>query len=127
VLTREFDYHLPVDFIAQRPAEPRDASRLLILRRDSRILEHRHFHDLLTYLRSGDVLVVNESRVIPARLHARKVPTGGKVEILLLTRRGPARWDVLVKGRKGGVGQRLELIKASGEPALQATGEAISE
>lgn len=126
MLTREFDYHLPTERVAQRPVEPRDASRLLILRRDTRPLEHRRFRDLFSYLKPGDLLVGNVSRVIPARLHARKVPTGGKVELLLLARRGPTRWEALVKGRKVPVGQRLRLVGADGEVALEATVEAIT-
>jgi len=127
VLTLEFDYHLLPELVAQKPVEPRDASRLLVLRRHSRILEHRLFHDLLTYLKPGDVLVVNVSRVIPARLHARKVPTGGKVEMLLLAKRAPARWEVLVKGRRVPVGQCLKLISADGEVTLHATVEAVTQ
>jgi len=126
VLTQEFDYHLPAGLVAQTPIEPRDASRLLVLRRDGRMLEHRHFRDLPSYLRPGDLLVVNVSRVIPARLQARKLPTGGKVEMLLLARCGPRRWEALVKGRKVGVGQRLEVGGAGHDAALQATVEAIT-
>jgi len=81
VLTAEFDYTLPPELIAQQPIEPRDASRLLVLRRAEGTLEHRHFRDLPDYLRPGDLLVANETRVIPARLLAHKVPSGGKVEL----------------------------------------------
>jgi len=126
VLTLEFDYHLPARLIAQKPVEPRDASRLLILRRDSAALEHRHFHHILAYLRPGDLLVANVSRVIPARLHARKVPTGGKVEMLLLSRHGSRRWEALVKGRKVPVGQRLRLDGPDGDITLEATIEAVT-
>ena len=79
----QFDYHLPSQLIAQRPLSQRDASRLLLLQRETGQVEHRHFADLLELLQPGDVLVFNDSRVIPARLFGRK-ETGGKVEILLL-------------------------------------------
>ena len=81
--TSDFDYHLPPELIAQTPIEPRDASRLLVVDRRSGTLAHRHFADLLEYLRAGDLLVGNNSRVIPARLHGTK-PTGGSVEIFLV-------------------------------------------
>ena len=127
MLTREFDYQLPAELVAQRPLEPRDASRLLILRRDGQMLEHRRFRHLLAYLKPGDLLVVNVSRVIPARLQARKVPTGGRVEMLLLTRHGPTRWEALVKGRKVPVGQRLRLVGPDGKVSLLAGVEAITQ
>lgn len=98
--TALFDYDLPESFIAQQPAEPRDSSRLLVLhRRDGRI-EHRIFREIGDYLRAGDLLVVNDSRVIPARLHGRK-PTGGEVEIFLLRQQDDAgvQWECLVRGR----------------------------
>jgi S-adenosylmethionine:tRNA ribosyltransferase-isomerase len=80
----EFDYKLPKDRIAQKPKEPRDHSRLLVLERLSGKIEHRHFYDLPKYLRRGDALVVNDTRVMPARLIGRRKETGGKVEIFLL-------------------------------------------
>ncbi|HSN76973.1 MAG TPA: tRNA preQ1(34) S-adenosylmethionine ribosyltransferase-isomerase QueA [Anaerolineae bacterium] len=83
--TSDFDYALPPDRIAQTPIEPRDSSRLLVVHRDTGRLEHRVFRDIVDYLRPGDLLVANDSRVIPARLHGRKT-TGGQVEILLLRR-----------------------------------------
>lgn len=79
----DFDYYLPPELIAQTPIEPRDASRLLVVHRQDGRLEHRVFRDIVDYLRPGDLLVANDSRVIPARLHGRK-RTGGQVEILLL-------------------------------------------
>ncbi len=81
--TSDFDYTLPPDLIAQTPVEPRDASRLLVLDRRTGQIIHRTFHDILDYLRPGDLLVGNDSRTIPARLHGVK-PTGGTVEIFLL-------------------------------------------
>ena len=82
--TTDFDYELPPELIAQTPAERRDASRLLVLDRASGQIEHRHFPDLLAQLRSGDVLVLNNSRVIPARLRGLNEKTGGQFEVLLL-------------------------------------------
>jgi len=93
---------------------PVDTSRLMVLRRDGSPLEHRRFADILEYLRPGDLLVANETRVIPARLAARKVPTGGKVELLLLARRGPRTWESLVKGRRVDVGQVVQIVPADG-------------
>jgi S-adenosylmethionine:tRNA ribosyltransferase-isomerase len=127
VLTRDFDYYLPSELIAQTPIEPRDASRLLVLHRDSGALEHRLFRDILDYLRPGDLLVVNETRVIPARLGARKVPTGGKVELLLLAKREATCWEALVKGRKAPVGQRLELAGSVEGSQCQGIVEAVTE
>ncbi len=105
----DFDYKLPQSLIAQTPIEPRDASRLMVLDRQTGTIEHRHFRDILDYLQSGDVLVCNESRVIPARLYGRKVPSGGKVELLLISQRGENLWETLVRGRKIRVGTRIEI------------------
>jgi S-adenosylmethionine:tRNA ribosyltransferase-isomerase len=113
----DFDYDLPEAFIAQTPAEPRDASRLLVLDRRAGTVTHRIFRDLGEFLRPGDVLVFNETRVIPARLFGRKAGTGGKVELLLLQRRAPRTWEVLV----GGTGLRAGAVVAlDGTPGLQA-------
>lgn len=98
--TADFDYHLPPEMIAQTPIEPRDASRLLIVNRASGELAHRHFCDIVAYLRPGDLLVGNDSRVIPARLYGQKRPTGGKVELLLLAKRGGQTWEALTRGRR---------------------------
>ncbi|HDH09320.1 MAG TPA: tRNA preQ1(34) S-adenosylmethionine ribosyltransferase-isomerase QueA, partial [Chloroflexi bacterium] len=108
--TSDFDYQLPEELIAQTPIEPRDASRLMVLDRAKGTIEHRIFRDIVEYLRPGDILVCNQSRVIPARLFGRKVPTGGKVELLLLTKRGNNTWEALVKpGRRVKVGTRIEI------------------
>ena len=107
--TSDFDYYLPQELIAQTPIEPRDASRLMVLDRKTGTIEHRVFSDLADYLTAGDVLVCNESQVIPARLFGRKVSTGGKVELLLIAKRGEKIWEVLTKGRKVRVGTRIEL------------------
>ncbi len=103
--TDDFDYDLPPEYIAQTPAEPRDSARLMVLDRRSGAITHAVFRDLGRFLRPGDLLVVNRTRVIPARLYARKVPTGGKVELLLLRREGPGVWQALVRGR----GLRLQV------------------
>ena len=97
--TRVFDYRLPPELIAQRPLAQRDASRLLIYQRQTGQITHGRFTDLRHYLRAGDVLVVNDSRVIPARLFGHK-SSGGKVEILLLKQLDNTHWQALVGGRK---------------------------
>ena len=98
--TALFEYELPASLIAQQPAEPRDSSRLLVLHRTDGRLEHRTFRNIGEYLRAGDLLVANDSRVIPARLHGRK-PTGGGVELFLLRQQDDAGllWECLVRGR----------------------------
>lgn len=106
--TSDFDYDLPARFIAQTPAEPRDSSRLMVLHRATGQIEHRIFHEIGAYLRAGDVLVVNQTRVIPARLPARK-ESGGKAEILLLRRESDTVWECLVGGKGLGPGKRLRL------------------
>jgi len=107
--TSDFDYLLPNRFIAQTPLEPRDSSRLLILSRDTGNLEHAVFRDIGKYLNPGDLLVINQTRVIPARLFARK-STGGRVEILLLRRVEGQIWECIIggKGMKEGVRVQLE-------------------
>jgi len=107
--TSDFDYDLPPDRIAQTPVEPRDASRLLVLPRGAGEVQHAFFYDLGRYLRPGDLLVLNETRVIPARLYARKIPTGGRVELLLLRRMDDTSWELLVGGKRVGQGLRLEV------------------
>jgi len=102
--TSDFDYDLPEAFIAQTPAEPRDASRLLVLDRQTGQITHRVFREIGDYLHPGDLLVVNRTRVIPARIYARK-PTGGRVEILLLRRRDELTWEALVGGKGLRVGK----------------------
>ena len=79
-----FDYHLPKELIAQEPIEPRDHSRLLILNRKTGAIKHRHFYDIIDYLSTNDVLIFNDSKVVPARIYGKKVDTQGKVEILLI-------------------------------------------
>jgi S-adenosylmethionine:tRNA ribosyltransferase-isomerase len=116
VKTAEFDYSLPAELIAQTPVEPRDSSRLMVVERETGQILHRRFRDLPRHLRAGDLLVHNESRVIPARLFARK-PTGGKVEVLLLRQREPRVWETLCKGRRIREGARLRFLDgADGRP-----------
>ncbi|MEL7562012.1 tRNA preQ1(34) S-adenosylmethionine ribosyltransferase-isomerase QueA [Dehalogenimonas sp. 4OHTPN] len=116
--TSDFNYHLPLEYIAQTPAEPRDSSRLLVLDRLSRAIEHRRFSDILDYLRPGDAMVFNDSRVIPARLFGCKKDTGARVEALLLLRRAPGEWQALIKpARRLGIGSVVELYDKSGTAA----------
>ncbi len=95
----DFMYDLPEERIAQTPVEPRDHSRLMVLHRDTGAIEHRHFYDIVDYLNPGDCLVINETKVIPARLYGER-PTGGACEVLLLKQLGPKRWETLVRPGK---------------------------
>ena len=104
--TSDFDYHLPESSIAQTPSEPRDSSRLLVLHRETGTLEHKIFRDIKAYLKAGDLLVLNQTRVIPARIFAKK-ETGGKVELLLLRRRDELTWEALVGGKGLRVGKKV--------------------
>lgn len=107
MLVTDFDYDLPQELIAQHPMEPRDHSRLLVVDKKTGEIEHKHFYDLVNYLKSGDVLVFNDTRVIPARLHGTK-DTGAHVEVFLLTRRDATDWEVLVRpGKKLQVGAKI--------------------
>jgi S-adenosylmethionine:tRNA ribosyltransferase-isomerase len=120
----DFDYDLPQELIAQTPVEPRDSSRLLVLHRASRRIEHRHFRDIGAYLRPGDLLIANQSRVIPARLLGYRAETGGNVEVLLLAERpdqGPDTWETLVRpGRRLREGALIHFGDVSGSgPILQ--------
>jgi S-adenosylmethionine:tRNA ribosyltransferase-isomerase len=108
--TSDFDYVLPPERIAQTPVEPRDQSRLLVLNRAVKAIEHGRFCEIADYLRSGDVMVLNESRVIPARLLGHKVGGGAKLELLLLNRIESGVWEALVKpGRRIRSGTVIEL------------------
>ncbi len=98
--TSDFDYLLSPELIAQTPVEPRDQSRLMVLNRSNGLIEHRRFYEVADYLRDGDVLVFNDSRVIPARLSGKKADSGGRVEILLLRRLDANVWEALVKRSK---------------------------
>ena len=96
----DFYFDLPAELIAQTPIERRDASRLLVLDKDSGAWEHRHFFDLPKYLRPGDCLILNNSRVLPARLLGQRLPGGGACEVLLLIDRGDKTWECLVRPGK---------------------------
>lgn len=104
----DFDYELPQKLIAQHPVEPRDHSRLLVVDKKSGALKHKHFYDLPEFLRPDDLLVFNDTRVIPARLYGMKEETGAHVEVFLLTRLNATDWEVLVKpGKKLRPGMRV--------------------
>ena len=121
--TKDFYYDLPEELIAQTPLEKRDTSRLMVLDRKTGGVTHKHFYDILDYLKAGDCLVMNDSRVLPARLLGHR-PTGGAVEVLLLRDLGDKCWECLCKpGRKMQVGN--EVIFGNGE--LTATVKAVQE
>lgn len=121
--TSDFDYFLPSELIAQTPVEPRDRSRLMVLNRSDSSIEHRQFYELTDYLLAGDVLVFNDSRVIPARLVGRKVTTGGRVEILLLRRLDTSVWEALVKpGKRVNIGTRVEITNNEAKVLAEVTG-----
>jgi S-adenosylmethionine:tRNA ribosyltransferase-isomerase len=103
----DFDYDLPESFIAQEPVEPRDASRLMVLDRQTGATEHSQFRDIVNLIEPGDVLVLNTTRVIPARFQAIKANTGGAVEILLLSQLDDIHWRALVGGKRVNVGMQL--------------------
>ena len=114
----DFDYNLPEELIAQKPAEKRDESRLLVVHRNSGETEHRHFYDILDYLKEGDCLVLNNSKVLPARLHGIKENTGAKVEFLLIKRIEGDSWETMVKpGKRLKPGDRVVF---SEKPLLKA-------
>ncbi len=136
--TSDFDYPLPRDLIAQTPLEPRDQSRLLVMDRAHDTLAHRFFHELPSLLRSGDFLVINDSRVIPARLYGRRTGTGGHVELLLLRRESPGIWQCLGKPGRGlkagavvefaqGLEARVMEAGESGLRLVQLSDEALVE
>lgn len=97
----EFDYHLPEELIAQRPSEKRDICRLMVLDMEEKTVDHKHFYDVIDYLKEGDCLVLNNSKVLPARLFGEKVGTGAKVEFLLIKRLEGDKWETMVRpGRR---------------------------
>ena len=123
MLTSDFDFHLPRSLIAQQPALNRDASRLLVLHRDENRIEHRRFRNLLGYLRKGDVLVLNNSRVIPARLRAVNPKTRGALEIFLLEENSRNNWWTMMRpAKRAPLGTELVLADLRGErSAISAT------
>lgn len=107
--TKDFYYDLPQELIAQTPLEDRTASRLMVVNRESGEIEHKHFYDIVDRLREGDCLVMNNTRVIPARLYGAKEGSGGKIEFLLLKRLELDKWEVILRpGKKAKVGSRFE-------------------
>ena len=122
--TSDFNYYLPEELIAQTPVYPRDSSRLLVYHRESGEVEHKVFHDVIDYLNPGDVLVINQTRVIPARLYGVKEGTGGAIEFLLLRRLNLTDWEVILKpGKKAKPGARFVF----GEGELKAEILTIAE
>jgi S-adenosylmethionine:tRNA ribosyltransferase-isomerase len=115
--TADFHFDLPPELIAQQPAARRDGSRLFVLHRKSGKAEHRRFPDLLEFLNPGDVLVLNNSRVIPARLHGTNEKTGGKFEILLLEENAPNDWWAMMRpGKRAKIGAQIRLQDKNGAP-----------
>lgn len=112
--TSDFFYHLPEERIAQHPVEPRDHSRMMVLSRETGDINHRHFYDLPDFLTDKDCLILNDSRVLPARIYGRREDTGSVVEFLLLSQKGPDIWEVLTgPGKKARPGHRF--VFGSGE------------
>ena len=108
--TSDFDYNLPEELIAQTPIEHRDQSRLMLINRDNGSFEHHNFYELVDFLNSGDVLVLNDSRVIPARLYGEKSDTGGKLELLLLRQIRHNTWETLIKrSKRVNIGAKIEI------------------
>jgi S-adenosylmethionine:tRNA ribosyltransferase-isomerase len=123
VKTADFDYDLPPELIAQEPAEPRDASRLMVLRRSTGSIAHHRFHDLPSLLRSGDLLVLNDTRVMAARLLGHREDTGGKVEALLVRPFSDTRWEALFRPARAAVaGRRFVFDAVSGPLAATSAG-----
>lgn len=120
--TSDFDYDLPQKYIAQTPIEPRDASRLMILDRNEHEIENAHFRDLGGYLRPNDILILNQTRVIPARLFGRKPATGGRVEVLLLRRERQQVWEAMVGGKGLKPGKEIQLDDGPRAEVLQDLG-----
>lgn len=116
----DFFYNLPEDLIAQTPVEPRNSSRLLKMNRETGEIEHRHFYNLCDYLKKGDLLVLNDSRVLPARLYGVKKETGSNIEFLLLEQKGDKVWEIICRpGKKAKVG--AEFIFGDGKLTATVT------
>jgi len=120
--TADFDYYLPEKYIAQTPVEPRDSARLLVLNRQADDTEHVYFRDLGKFLNPDDLLVLNQTRVIPARLFGHKVITGGKIEVLLLHRKSEVLWEALVKGKRMGPGKHIQIDRGPEAEIIQDLG-----
>src|SRR3989339_401186 len=108
---KDFDFHLPQNLIAQKPAKPRDHSRLLVLHKNSNKLEHKHFYEIIDYLQRGDILILNNSKVIPARLIGTKEKTAGKVEIFLHHHLKNNLWQCLIGGKRVYEGLKINFSK----------------
>ena len=120
--TSDFYYDLPEELIAQTPIEKRDTSRLMTLNKATGAVEHHHFYELVDYLAPGDCLILNDSRVLPARLLGQRLPGGGACEVLLLIDRGEKTWECLVRpGRKMRTGAKLSF--GNGELTAEVVGE----
>lgn len=120
--TADFDFELPPELIAQTPTRKRDESRLLVLRRDSGAIEHREFRDLVKYLRPGDVLVLNNSRVIPARLRGKNAKSGGEFELLLLQENSVNDWWAMLRpGKRARIGTQIILTRLGKPTDIRAT------
>lgn len=109
--TSDFNYHLPKQYIAQHPLDPRDSSKLMVYDRKKEQIEHLHFYNLVDKLRRGDLLILNRTRVIQARLFGKKIPTGGKAELLLLRENESGLWEALVGGKGIIPGIKIQLEK----------------
>lgn len=122
----DFYYELPEELIAQTPIEPRDASRLLVYDRSANTIEHKHFYDLPDYLHKGDVLVINNTRVLPVRIYGVKAVTGAKVEFLLHKRINLTDWEVLVKpAKKASVGAKFVFSDKLSAEVIEYEGEGL--
>lgn len=121
--TEDFYYDLPAEFIAQTPAEPRDHSRLMVLERATGQIHHQRFYEIGQFLRAGDLLVVNETRVFPARFFGSKLPGGGKVEILLLKKRDDLTWECLVGGSGMKPGRQIQVTGGPTAEVVADSGE----
>jgi len=122
--TSDFYYDLPEELIAQTPVEPRNHSRMMVLSRKTGNTEHKHFFDLPKYLKKGDLLILNDSRVLPARLYGTKEPTGAAIEFLLLEQKGDKTWEIICKpGRKAREGAQFTF----GNGKLRATVTEVKE
>lgn len=124
----DFYYDLPEELIAQTPVEPRDFSRLLVYNRENGSIEHKHFYDIVDYLKAGDVLVINNTKVLPARIFGKKEKTGAKIEFLLHKRENLTDWEVLVRpAKKAPVGTRIEFSPSLSAVVLQDADEGLKK
>lgn len=128
MLVSDFDYDLPQELIAQTPKEKRDESRLLVVDRKSGELAHKHFYDIIDYLNEGDCLVLNNSKVLPARLYAKKIETGARVEVLLIKRLEGDLWEVMARpAKKLKIGDKIDFAQGTDIGKFEATVEAFGE